>query len=74
MAYDDRMNYEHYYLNCIYNYIEASQVLNFEKYNVSAKLGMIYACIIKYSDLLFFSKHQKLFVANPTRGPQIIVD
>lgn len=57
MIFDDKMNCKHWYDNYIYNYIEAGQVSNFKNYDVSAKLGMIYARTIKYSDLLFFSDH-----------------
>ena len=70
IAFDDRINCEYYCDNCMYNHIEAGQVLDFEEYNISAKLDMIYVYTKKYSDLLLFSECQRLFIANPTRGPQ----
>lgn len=68
------MNHEYYCDNCIYNYTEAGKVLDFKEYNISANLDMIYAHIIKYSNLIFFNEHQRLFTANLTRGPQSVAN
>lgn len=52
MVFDNKRNGEHYCDNCMYHHTKVGQVSNFEEYNISAKLGMIYTCIIEYSDLL----------------------
>ena len=56
IAFDDRINYEYYCDNCIYNRGEARQIPVFEAYDMTAKLGMMYAGIAEYSNLLFSSK------------------
>lgn len=73
MTFDDKMSCGYCYDNCIYNYIEAGQVPDFQEYNISAKLGMIYICKIKYSNLLFFSGCQILLIANLIRDLQTII-
>lgn len=70
MAFDDRMDFEYYCYNCIYNHIEIGQVPNFKAYNITAKLGMMYMYTIEYSDLLFFSECQRLLIKNSIRGSQ----
>lgn len=62
------MNYECYYENFMYNYIQISQVPGFEVYNITVKLGMLYAYIIKYFNLLFFSEYQRFLIANLTKS------
>lgn len=42
MTFDDRINCEYYYNNCMYNCGKAKQVLVFVADNMTAKLGMIY--------------------------------
>ena len=74
MAFDNRMNREHCYDNYMYNRTEEGQVLDFEKYDVNVKLGMIYMHITEYSNHLLFSECQRLLVANPTRSPRTITD
>lgn len=54
----------------MYNHGEAGQVPVFEAYNVTAKLGMMYAGTAEYSDLLLSSERQKLLARNPLRGPK----
>lgn len=61
------MNYKYYYDNYMYNCIKVEQVLNFEVYNVTAKISMIYANTIEYSNFLLFGECKKLFAANWTR-------
>lgn len=70
IAFDDKMDREYCCDNCMYNRVKAGQVPNFEGYDITAKLGMMYARSIKYYDLLLFSERQGLLVANPTRGLQ----
>lgn len=72
-AFDDRLDYEYYCDNYMYNSIKARQVPDFEAYDVTAKLGMIYAHIIEYPDLFLSNKRKRLLVANP-KGPQTIVN
>ena len=74
MAFDDRMNCEHCCDNYIYNRIKEGQVPDFEEYNVSAKLSMMYVHITEYSNLLLFSKCQRLLALNLTRGPQTTIN
>lgn len=69
MAFDDRIDRKYYYDNCVYNNIEKGQVQNFEAYNITPKLGMIYVRIKKYSDLLFYNERKRLLTINNTRGP-----
>ncbi len=72
MAFDDRINCEYYSDNYMYNHGEAGQVPVFKAYDVTAKLSMMYAGTVEYSDLLFSSKHQRLLAENPLRGPRIV--
>lgn len=57
----------------MYNSVEIGQVLDFEMYKITTKLGMIYAYTIEYFDLLFSNKDKRLLAAN-SRSPQTIVD
>lgn len=50
------MDRKYYYNNCMYNNIEIKQVSNFEIYNIIAKVGMIYICIMEYFDLFLFNE------------------
>lgn len=50
------MDCKYYFDNCMYNCIETGQVLDLKKYNVIAKLDMIYAHTTKYSDFLLFNE------------------
>lgn len=55
----------------MYKYGEVGQILVFKAYNVIAKLGIIYAGITKYSDLLLLDKRQSLFARNLAKKPKI---
>lgn len=55
MVFDDQINHEHCYDNCIYKYIDIGQVLNFKKYDISTKLDIMYIRITEYFNLLLFS-------------------
>lgn len=68
MAFDDRIDHENCCDNCVYNHGEVKQIPVFEIYDVTAKLGMIYASITEYSDLLLLGKCQKLLAGNPAKG------
>lgn len=72
MAFNNRMNCKYCYNNYIYNYAKVGQIPDFEAYNITAKLGMIYNSIIKYSDLLLSSEHKGLLAANPIKSSQTI--
>ncbi len=67
-AFDDRLDREYYCDNYMYNSVEARQVPDFEAYDVTAKLGMMYAHTMEYSDLLLSNECKRLLAANP-RGP-----
>ncbi len=71
IAFDNRIDHEYCSDNCIYNCEEAGQIPVFEAYDVTAKLGMMYAGTAKYSNHLFSSKRQRLLAGNPPRGPRI---
>lgn len=64
MLFNNRINCEYYYNNCIYNYIKAGQVSDFKVYNITTKLGIIYIYIIEYFNLLLFSECQRVLAAN----------
>lgn len=64
MAFDDRINCKNFYDNYIYNREEAKQVLVFEAYNITAKLGIIYTSTTKYFNLQFSDKRQRLLTEN----------
>lgn len=68
IAFDDKIDHKYCCNNCIYNYKEAGQVPVFKVYNAIAKLNMMYAGIVEYSDLLFSSKCQRLLARNPLRA------
>ena len=57
----------------MYNNIEVVQDPNFEVYDITTKLSMIYMCIIEYSNLLLSNERKKLLIINQ-RGPQTTVD
>lgn len=40
----------------MYNRTKVGQVPGFKEYDINVKLGMIYARLIEYSDLLLFSE------------------
>lgn len=74
MTFDDKIDRENCCNNCIYNRREAGQVPVFEAYNVTAKLGIMYAGTTEYSDLLLSGERQRLFAGNPSRGPRTTGD
>ncbi len=48
----------------MYNHIDAGQVPQFELYNVTARLAMMYEKALEYSELQFFAKLDRLHVTN----------
>lgn len=56
IVFDDKIDCEYYYDNCIYNCEEIGQIPVFEVYDITAKLGMMYIGIVKYFNLLLSSK------------------
>ena len=56
IIFDNKIDCKYYYNNYIYNRVKASQVLDFKAYNITAKQGIIFARIIKYSNFLFLSE------------------
>lgn len=71
MIFDNKINHEYCYDNYIYNRRKSEQISVFGTYDITAKLGIMYPYIPKYSDLLFLSEHQKLLARNSSRGPKI---
>lgn len=74
MTFDNRINREHCCDNCIDDHIEIDHVPDFEKYDISVELGLMYVYTIKYFNFLLLSKCQKLLVTNPIRSPETIAD
>ncbi len=72
-AFHDRMDCEYCCDNCIDNSIEIGHVPDFEVYDITAKLDMMYVCTMEYSDLLFSNERKRLLTTNP-RSLQTIVD
>ena len=70
IEFDNRIDYENYYDNGIYNCGKIRQVPIFEAYDVTAKLGMIYADIMEYSNLLLSGERPRLFAENRPREPK----
>lgn len=68
MSFDDGIDYENCCDNCMYNRGKAGQVPVFEANNVTAKLSMIYAGTIEYTNLLLLSERQNLLAENPRGG------
>lgn len=56
IAFNNRIDYQYYCDNYIYNYAKAGQASDFEAYNIITKLGIMYIYITKYSNLLLFSE------------------
>lgn len=71
------MNLANCYNNYIYNYIDISQVLEFEFNNMIAKLVMIYKRILEYLELQLFIKHDYLHIINlqnpKTMAKQVLI-
>lgn len=61
-VFDNKMNYEYYCNNYIYNIVEIRQVLDFEIYNIIVKLSIMYIYIIEYSNILLSNKYEKLLL------------
>lgn len=69
MALYIRISCGYYCNNCIYNCERMGQIPVFKTYNMTARSGIIYAGIIKYVNLLFSSKHKKLFSKKSPKKP-----
>lgn len=70
IAFDHRLKRDNYYDNCMYSNAELEQVLKFNGYNITARLGIIYEYTIEYSNLLFSSKRDRLLTANLIKNPK----
>ena len=46
----------------------------FDGYDITARLSMMYKHTMKYSNLLLSSKRDRLLVANPIKNPRITVE
>lgn len=67
IAFDNKIDYENYCDNCIYNRREIKQVSVFEAYNITAKLSIIYTGTTEYFSLLLLNKCQRLLIGNLPR-------
>lgn len=56
MVFDNRINCGYYYGKCLYNCKKTGSVPEFEVYNITGNLSMMYMHITKYSNFLLFSK------------------
>lgn len=73
IAFDDRLKHDNYYDNYMHKKAKVRQVLEFNSYNITVKLGIIYKHTIKYSNLIFFNKYNRLLTANSTNNLKIMV-
>lgn len=55
------------------NYTKEKQLPKFDCYDISAKLGMMYKYIIKFSNLLLSRKRDKLLAANLIKSSKTII-
>lgn len=74
MIFDDRLENDNYCKNCIYKNAEIRQILEFDGYNIIARLNIIYKHIIEYLNFLLFSKHDRLLAVNLIKNPRTIVE
>ena len=51
IAFDDRLERDNYCNNCIYKNVKVRQVSEFNGYNITVKLSMMYKYTIKYLNL-----------------------
>ena len=70
IEFDNRIDYENCYDNGLYNRGKVRRVPIFEAYDMTAKLGMIYADITKYSNLLLSGERPRLLAGNRPREPK----
>lgn len=73
MVFDNRIECDNCYDNYIYKKAEVKQVLEFNSYDIIARLGMMYEHMIEYLNLLISSERNRLRIANPTKNPRITV-
>lgn len=57
--------------NCIYNHIDVSQVPEFELYDMTAKLTMMYKETLEYLELQLSAERDHLYATNP-QNPKTI--
>ncbi len=74
IAFEDRLECDNCCDNCMYNNAEARQVPEFDGYDITARLNIMYKHTIEYLNLLFSSKRDRLLVANPIRNPRTAVE
>lgn len=74
IIFDAKISCKYYDNNCMYNRGNVGQLLIFETYNMTARLGIIYVGIAKYSNLLFSSKRKRLLTKNPPWDSRIAFD
>lgn len=70
MTIDNWLNHNNYYDNYIFKGVEAEQVPEFNMYNMTARMEIMYKHIAKYANLLFSTKHNKFFVITPMKNPR----
>ena len=73
MAFNNGLEYNNCYDNYIYKNTKIRQVPEFDGYNITVRLNIIYIYTIKYSNLLFSSKRDRLLTANLIKNPRITV-
>ncbi len=53
------------YDNCIYNHMDAGQVLEFELHDMTARLARIYKRTLEFSELQLSAERDRLHITNP---------
>ncbi len=74
MAFDDRLEHDNCCDNCMYNNAEVRQVPEFDGYDITARLSMMYEHTIEYSNLLLSNERDRLLAANPIGNPRTAVE
>lgn len=72
MIFDDRLNHDNYYDNCIFKSVKVGQVPEFNTCDVTTKIRMMYEHIVEYADLLLFTESNRLFTTSLVRNLRTI--
>lgn len=74
ITFDNKIDCDNCYDNCIYNHKEARQIPVFKTYNVTTRLDIIYVDTMEYSDILLLGKCQRLLTKNPPKRSKTTVE
>ncbi len=62
-----------YYDNCMYSYMDAGQIPEFELHDVTTRLAMIYERTLEYSELQLSAERDRLCTTN-SRNPRTMAE